>query len=101
MYQITTPQGSIRAKRIVNATGFWGREFSALGDYDVPLVAVQHQYVVTKTVPELKKLPCELPVLRHLEGSFYLRMERDGLLVGPYESPKTMQVCEEWVSGRR
>ena len=59
---------------MVNATGFWGREFSSLvSDYNVPLAPIQHQYVVSKSVPELKELPCELPVLRHLEASFYLR----------------------------
>ena len=59
---------------MVNATGFWGREFSSLvPDYSVPLAPIEHQYVVSKSVPELKELPCELPVLRHLEGSFYLR----------------------------
>jgi dimethylglycine dehydrogenase len=99
-WEITTPKGSIRAKRIVNATGFWGREFSALADWDVPLCAIEHQYLVTKTVPELKQLPCELPVLRHLEGSFYLRMERDGLLIGPYESKDTMKVREEWARNK-
>ena len=26
----------------------------------------------------------------------YLRMERDGILVGPYESKETMKVCEDW-----
>lgn len=73
-WEVTTPQGSIRAKRVVNATGFWGREFSSLvSDYNVPLAPIQHQYVVSKSVPELKELPCELPVLRHLEASFYLR----------------------------
>ena len=71
-------QGSIRAKRVVNATGFWGREFSSLvPDYNVPLAPIQHQYVVSKSVPELKELPCELPVLRHLDASFYLRLEKD------------------------
>jgi len=100
-WEITTPQGSIRAKRVVNATGFWGREFSSLvSDYNVPLAPIQHQYVVSKSVPELKELPCELPVLRHLEASFYLRMERDGILVGPYESPKTMKVCDDWARNR-
>jgi dimethylglycine dehydrogenase len=40
---------------------------------ELPLVTVQHQYVVTESVPEVQALSAELPVLRDLEGSYYLR----------------------------
>ena len=63
---------------------------------DLPLVPVQHQYLVTKSVPEVQALTREIPVLRHLEGSFYLRQERDGLLIGPYESQSAMVQMEDW-----
>ena len=53
---------------------------------------------MTSTVPEVQQLKKEIPVLRHLEGSFYLRQERDGLLIGPYESVETCKACEDWVS---
>ena len=49
-------------------------------------------------MPEVQQLKKEIPVLRHLEGSFYLRQERDGLLIGPYESVETCKACEDWVS---
>ena len=38
----------------------------------------------------------EFPVLRDLEGSYYLRMERDGLLVGPYEHQSKMRTVDDW-----
>lgn len=63
-----------------------------------PLIPVQHQYVVTSTIPEVKALKKELPVLRDLEGSYYLRQERDGLLFGPYESQEKMKVQDSWVT---
>lgn len=63
-----------------------------------PLIPVQHQYVVTSTIPEVKALKRELPVLRDLEGSYYLRQERDGLLFGPYESQEKMKVQDSWVT---
>ena len=63
-----------------------------------PLIPVQHQYVVTSTIPEVKALERELPVLRDLEGSYYLRQERDGLLFGPYESQEKMKVQDSWVT---
>ena len=63
---------------------------------DLPLVPMEHQYLVTKSLPEVQALKREIPVLRDLEGSYYLRMERDGLLIGPYE--KVCQSREDWVS---
>lgn len=95
-WDIVTPKGTIRANRVVNCTGFWGREVGRLAGQDIPLVPVQHQYLVTKSVPEVQALKKEIPVLRHLDGGFYLRMERDGLLVGPYESQDTMVQMTDW-----
>jgi glycine/D-amino acid oxidase-like deaminating enzyme len=53
--------------------GFWAREFGKICGLDLPLVPMQHQYLVTSSVPEVQALKREIPVLRHLEGSFYLR----------------------------
>ena len=72
----------MNADLVINAAGFWGKEIGALAGLNLPLVPMQHQYLVTKTVPEVKALNREFPVLRHLEGSFYCRQERDGLLIG-------------------
>lgn len=63
-----------------------------------PLIPVHHQYVVTATIPEVKGLKRELPVLRDLEGSYYLRQERDGFLFGPYENQEKMKLQESWVT---
>ena len=77
--------------------GYHGKDVAKLAGSDLPLVPIHHQYLVTSTVPEVLELKREFPVLRHLEGSFYLRQERTGLLVGPYESQKTMNLSEDWV----
>lgn len=97
-WDVETPQGSVRANRIVNAAGFWAREVGKMIGLDHPLIPVQHQYVVTSTIPEVKALKRELPVLRDLEGSYYLRQERDGLLFGPYESQEKMKLQASWVT---
>ncbi|XP_071520063.1 dimethylglycine dehydrogenase, mitochondrial-like [Panulirus ornatus] len=94
---VSTTNGDIIANRVVNAAGFWAKEIGKLAGRDLPLVPNHHQYLVTSTIPQVKALKREIPVLRHLEGSFYLRMERDGLLIGPYESVATMRQCEDWV----
>lgn len=95
-WDVVTPRGTVTANRVINCGGFWGREAGALAGLDLPLVPVQHQYLVTKSVPEVQALKKEIPVLRHLDGSFYLRQERDGLLIGPYESTESMVQMEDW-----
>ncbi|XP_046383379.1 dimethylglycine dehydrogenase, mitochondrial-like [Ischnura elegans] len=102
----TAKGGSIVTKRVVNATGFWAREVGRLAGLkpDLPLVPVEHQYAVTAPIPEVQEYmkndngpKKEIPVLRHLDGSFYLRQERSGLLIGPYESQESMKLRDEWV----
>ncbi|KAM6228192.1 LOW QUALITY PROTEIN: dimethylglycine dehydrogenase, mitochondrial-like [Spheniscus humboldti] len=98
-WEVETPLGVIQAKRIVNTAGFWAREIGKMTGLQHPLVPVHHQYVVTSTIPELKALFLrELPVIRDLEGSYYLRQERDGLLFGPYESEEKMKLQDSWVT---
>nr|XP_061822409.1 dimethylglycine dehydrogenase, mitochondrial-like [Nerophis lumbriciformis] len=96
-WDVQTPHGTIRADRIVNATGFWAREVGKMIGFEHPTIPVHHQYVVTATVPEVKALKKELPVIRDLEGSYYLRQERDGLLFGPYEQMEKMVLQDSWV----
>ncbi|KAG7477042.1 hypothetical protein MATL_G00089150 [Megalops atlanticus] len=96
-WDVQTPHGTIRANRIVNATGFWAREVGKMIGFEHPTIPVHHQYVVTATVPEVKALKTELPVIRDLEGSYYLRQERDGLLFGPYEKEDKMVLQDSWV----
>ena len=51
----------------------------------LPIVAMSHQYLVTEPIPELAGRAEKLPLLRDPDVSYYLRQERDGLLLGPYE----------------
>ncbi|XP_035214869.1 dimethylglycine dehydrogenase, mitochondrial-like [Stegodyphus dumicola] len=95
-WYVETSRGTISAKRIINASGFWALEIGKMNGLELPLVPVQHQFVITKPIKEVQALENEPPVLRHLEGSFYLRAERGGLLVGPYEYPEKMNVIEDW-----
>ena len=56
---------------------------------NIPSVPVLHQYLVTDTVPEvadrIEAGQPELPMIRDPEESWYIRQERDGLILGPYE----------------
>uniref|UniRef100_A0A8C4PB18 Dimethylglycine dehydrogenase n=1 Tax=Dromaius novaehollandiae TaxID=8790 RepID=A0A8C4PB18_DRONO len=97
-WEVETPLGVIQAKRVVNTAGFWAREVGKMIGLQHPLIPVHHQYIVTSSIPEVKALKRELPVIRDLEGSYYLRQERDGLLFGPYERQEKMKLQDSWVT---
>ena len=63
---------------------------------DLPLIPIHHQYFITAPIPEVQDIKQETPVIRDLEGSYYLRQEQGGLLVGPYEKMEKMKMCEDW-----
>ena len=86
---VTTRDGAIRAEHVVNAAGTWCREIGVMMGIDLPVVPMLHQYVVTDRVaPIAERIAAgvaELPIIRDPEESWYLRQERDGYIVGPYE----------------
>jgi dimethylglycine dehydrogenase len=84
-WMVDTTAGSHRSEIVVITAGQWARQVARLAGTDLPIVPMQHQYVVTGTVPELEGRERELPVLRDPAGSFYIRQEGAGLLVGPFE----------------
>ena len=86
---VETAEGPICARHVVNAAGTWGWEIGHMMGLNIPSVPVLHQYLVTDTVPAVAErqaqgLP-ELPMIRDPEESWYVRQERDGLILGPYE----------------
>ena len=88
-WRVETAGGAITAQHIVNAAGTWGWEVGYMMGLDIPSVPVLHQYLVTDTIPDVAArqasgLP-ELPMIRDPEESWYVRQERDGLILGPYE----------------
>ena len=87
---VHTDRGTVRADHVVNAAGTWCREIGAMAGVDLPVVPMLHQYLVTTGVPEIATRVAagapELPIIRDPEESWYLRQERDGFIVGPYEA---------------
>jgi len=82
---IETPKGDVRAGIVVNAAGMWAREVARLAGCDLPLVPMQHHYLVTEPIGEIAGRGAELPVFRDPDRSFYCRQEHGGLLLGPFE----------------
>jgi dimethylglycine dehydrogenase len=86
-WRIETPAGSIDAEFVINAAGYRGGEVAAMiGEY-LPIVTLSHQYLVTEDIAALvERGAARLPLVRDPDVSYYLRQERHGLLLGPYES---------------
>ena len=53
---------------------------------DVPSVTLSHQYLITEAIPALAEMDTKIPLIRDPDDSYYLRQERDGLILGPYEA---------------
>ena len=84
-WTISTPHGDIQAEFVVNAAGYRANELGKMFGRDVPCVSLAHQYLITEAIPELTARDTKLPLLRDPDSSYYLRQEKDGLLLGPYE----------------
>lgn len=71
---------------VVNAAGFWANEVANLVGGRLPITNMEHHYLVTEAIPEVRDHPTELPLVRDNEARFYMRQEGDGLLLGPWEN---------------
>lgn len=82
---VDTNAGPIRAHTVVNAAGQWASEIGRMVGVELPIVPLEHHYLITEPLSEVRALSRELPVLRDVDASFYVREEGGGLLVGPFE----------------
>jgi len=86
---VKTDKGDITCEHVVTASGSFARDVGAMVGLEVPVIPVEHQYIVTDAHPDIvarkeQGLP-EMGVLRGSDGSWYMREERGGLILGPYE----------------
>ena len=90
---VQTDKGNIRCEFVVNAAGYYaqrvGEWFKPYGGRTVPMMVMSHQYMLTDEIPALEAWSaengCKLPLLRDVDSSYYLRQEKHGLNLGPYE----------------
>ncbi|HSF94544.1 MAG TPA: FAD-dependent oxidoreductase [Thermohalobaculum sp.] len=86
---IVTPKGEIRCEYVVNAAGYRAQEVGAMFGRFIPMVSMSHQYILFEEVPEVKAWSesqgRKLPLLRDVDSSYYLRQEKFGFNLGPYE----------------
>ena len=89
LWRVKTEKGEIVADQVVNAAGTWAWEVGRMMGVEVSSVPILHQYLVVDRVPAVQRNKAvsgsELPIIRDPDESWYVRQERDGLLLGPYE----------------
>ncbi|MGH8250571.1 MAG: GcvT family protein [Steroidobacteraceae bacterium] len=88
-WQVVTDKGSIECEHVVNAAGLWAREVARMVGVELPIVPMEHHYLITENLPELENRTGELPLILDLDGEIYLRQERKGMLLGVYEKAAT------------
>lgn len=93
---VHTSKGDIACQSVVNAAGYRCNEIGAMMGVEHPVASMEHQYMITETLPEIEELGenfC-VPLIRCPTDDFYQRAEKKGLLIGFYE-----QGCRTWGMG--
>jgi len=79
---VQTSNGEISCERVVICAGQWSRQLGLLAGVNIPLVSVQHQYLITDKIPGV--MP-DLPTLRDPDRLTYFKEDVGGLVMGGYE----------------
>ncbi|MES0828222.1 FAD-dependent oxidoreductase [Ruegeria sp. SCP11] len=95
-WKVITEQGDIICEHVVNAGGYHARQIGAFSGLDLPIIPMQHHYVVTDSVPEFAAMDHEIPVTRDDYYTGYLRREQGGALIGLYD---THDALAKWRGG--
>ncbi|MGR3289605.1 MAG: GcvT family protein [Paracoccaceae bacterium] len=92
---VITEKGNIACEHVVNAGGLWAREVGRMAGLELPLLAMEHMYLLTEDMPEVAEANRvtgrEIMHVVDFDGELYLRQERGGMLMGTYE-----KACVPW-----
>ena len=83
-WEVATEHGTVVAGTVVNAAGFYGAKVAALAGQQLPVTALEHQYLVTEPLDALDQDQTLFPLVRDPDIRFYLRRERNSFLLGSY-----------------
>ena len=82
-------------EHVVNAGGLWAREVGRMVGLEIPVLAMEHMYLLTEDMPEVaevnEKTGKQVIHAVDFDGELYLRQERGGMLMGTYE-----RACVPW-----
>lgn len=88
-WDVITDKGNIVAEHVVNCAGLWAREMGRMVGLELPILAMEHQYLITEDMPEVIEFnrTAGKMVLHAVDfdGEIYMRQERNGMLLGTYE----------------
>ena len=94
-WHVRTNKGTIIAEHVVNAAGLWAREVGRMVGLELPVLAMEHMYLLTEDMPEVAAINAstgaEVLHAVDFDGEIYLRQERAGMLMGTYE-----KACKPW-----
>ena len=94
-WHVHTAKGIVKAEHVVNAAGLWARECGRMVGLELPVLAMEHMYLLTDDMPEVaeinKTTGKEVLHAVDFDGEIYLRQERGGMLMGTYE-----KACKPW-----
>ena len=92
---VSTNKGDVACEHVVNAGGLWAREVGRMVGLELPILAMEHMYLLTEDMPEVteinQKTGKEVVHAVDFDGELYLRQERGGMLMGTYE-----KACVPW-----
>ncbi|MBA3448595.1 MAG: GcvT family protein, partial [Pseudaminobacter sp.] len=88
-WNVVTEQGTVKAEHVVNCGGLWAREIGRMVGLELPVLAMEHMYLLTEDMPEVveynKSTGREMIGVIDFKGEIYTRQERNGVLLGTYE----------------
>jgi dimethylglycine dehydrogenase len=84
-WDVATDKGDLVAEHVVNAAGLWAREVGRFVGLNLPVLAMEHQYLITGEMAEVVASPKEVLHAIDFEGEIYMRQEGKGMLIGTYE----------------
>ena len=96
---ITDKDHTIHAEHVVNAGGLWAREVGRMCGIELPVLAMEHHYLMTEPMDEVieynKTMGRELPHIIDFAGEIYARQEGQSILLGTYEQENRPWAAKE------
>ncbi len=94
-WDVVCDRGTINCEHVVNAGGLWAREVGRMIGLELPILAMEHMYLLTDEIPEVQRCMEEsdigIPMVIDFGAEIYSREEQGGLLLGTYE-----KACVPW-----
>ncbi len=94
-WTVVTDKGNIHTENVVNCGGLWAREVGRMAGLELPILAMEHHYLLTEGFPEVaefnERTGREVGHAVDFSAELYTRQERDGVLIGTYEKN-----CKPW-----